>query len=192
MQRPSTDMTATDLVRAARDDPSAFEVLFVREARGLRHWLQQEVGDREIADDLLSETFAEAWRCRGKFKGSEPADGMRWLFGIARNLVLMYHRHDRVSTRARRKLGMSTVPAEGDHADDVVTRIASQQTDGPASAGLLNLPPKQQQAINGRVLRDLDYQDLARELDTTATTARALVSRGLRRLRVNLGQEKSP
>lgn len=77
----------SELVRASVGDPSAFEILFVRHAGAIRAWLASEVRDRGIANDLLAETFAQAWRSRRRFKGTEPDDGLAWIYGIARNLL---------------------------------------------------------------------------------------------------------
>ena len=57
---------------------------------------------RRAALDLTAETFAQAWHASRRFKDMADGSGAPWLFGIARNLVRQYHKHNRIETAARR------------------------------------------------------------------------------------------
>ncbi|MGH9305187.1 MAG: RNA polymerase sigma factor [Acidimicrobiales bacterium] len=56
------------------------------------------------ANDLLAETFAQAWRSRGGFSGEDPNAGAAWIYGIARNLLHQHYKRGQVETASRRRL----------------------------------------------------------------------------------------
>jgi len=65
--------------------PAAFDVeqLFALHEPRLGAFLAQLVRDRDLAEDLLQETFASAYRDRDQLASVERAEA--WLFAIARN-----------------------------------------------------------------------------------------------------------
>jgi RNA polymerase sigma-70 factor (ECF subfamily) len=186
MASPKEMRTDSELVRASVGDPSAFEILFVRHAGAIRAWLASEVRDLGIANDLLAETFAQAWRSRRRFKGTEPDDGLAWIYGIARNLLRRHHKRGRVDASARQRLGIRAELIEDDRSQEILARLAAAGLGVHLSAALKGLPEGQRRALDARIVRELDYPSVAAELQCTEPNARALVSRGLRRLNATL------
>lgn len=178
--------TSSELVRASVEDPSAFEILFVRHACDIRAWLALEVRDLGVANDLLAETFAQAWRSRRRFKGTDPDDGLAWVYGIARNLLRRHRKRGRVDSNARQRLGMRTELIEDDQSQAILARLAAAGLHARLGAALKGLPEGQQRALDARIVRELDYPSVAAELECNEPNARALVSRGLRRLNQTL------
>jgi RNA polymerase sigma-70 factor (ECF subfamily) len=178
--------TDSDLLRACERDPKPFELLFERHAAPMRAWLASRVGDVAIANDLLAETFAQAWRSRRRFSGKEPGAGTAWLYGIARNLLRQHYKRGRVETSARRRLGMVISAPHEDDLDAVLERVDADALRIPIESALRALPAGQRRAIDERVVRGLDYRELADELHLNTDNARARVSRGLRTLRTIL------
>lgn len=73
-----------------RDRDSRVEELFARHEVELGRFIAQMVHSRQLADDLLQETFLAAWKSRASLDSvREPR---AWLYGIARHRVLMYLR----------------------------------------------------------------------------------------------------
>ena len=177
----------TELVQASVSEPAAFDLLFARHAAPIRGWLLREVGDVGLANDLLAETFAQAWRSRRRFRGDDPHAGGAWLRGIARNLLHQHYRRGPVSTAARRRLGLGEHMPHDDDPDAILERLHAETLGAELEAALHELPAAQRRAIDARVVRDLSYDEVARELDCTPDNARARVSRGLRTLRSTLG-----
>jgi RNA polymerase sigma factor (sigma-70 family) len=176
----------SDLVRASVDDPGAFEVLFARHASGLRAWLAAQVKDVGVANELLAETFAQAWQSRHRFKGVDPDDGLAWIYGIARNLLRRHYKRGRVEARGRQRLRMRVDLIEDDRAEEVEARLTASGLRPRITSELSALPEFQQRAVDARIVRELDYGSVAAELECSEPTARALVSRGLRRLKETL------
>jgi len=85
MQLEASDQSATARV-AQRSEVEWFEGLFRRYEQPLGRFLAQMTRNSHLADDLLQETFATAYRSRREVP---PADEIeRWLFAIARNRAL--------------------------------------------------------------------------------------------------------
>ena len=172
----------SDLVLASVDDPSAFEALFARHAGGMRGWLAGQVKDVGVANDLLAETFAQEWQSRRRFKGRDPDDGLAWIYGIARNMLRRHYKRGRVEACARQRLGMRLDLIEEDRSQEVAARLTASALRPRIASALNALPELQQRAVEARIVRELDYGSVAAELECSEPTARALVSRGLRRL----------
>ena len=75
-----------NVVRAQAGDREAFRPIYDRYARPLLQFIFDMVGQRDMAEDLLQETFVRAYRHLDHLR--EPARISTWLFGIARNVCL--------------------------------------------------------------------------------------------------------
>src|SRR3954464_9125984 len=100
---PRTD---ADLLRAAHADPQAFREFYERYAVWIRAWFQRHTGSDSVALDLTAETFAQAWHSLRRYRDLADGSGAPWLFGIARNLLRQYHKHNRIESAARLRLGL--------------------------------------------------------------------------------------
>jgi RNA polymerase sigma-70 factor, ECF subfamily len=100
-------------------DSQLVEELFARHERELGRFIAQLVRNRGLADDLLQETFLAAWRSRADLE--HIGDPRAWLYGIARNRVLMYLRGWRRAIAAYERLVAQTAPAE-DEAESYAVR----------------------------------------------------------------------
>lgn len=177
--------TDAELVLAARTDPAAFKQLYERYAIWVRAWFQRETGDEAASLDLTAETFAQAWRGRGRFRDLADGSAAPWLFGIGRNLLRQYFKHDRIETAARRRLGLP-LHASADEYELVDDRLAAHALRGRLGQAVSALPGEQQDALQLRVVQQLDYDEVAGRLGCTQNAARLRVSRALRRLSVEL------
>ena len=180
--------TDADLVRAAEHDPDAFAVLFDRYAKHAAGWARSSGVREPDVVDLVAELFAQAWRSRGRFR--DPGDGRAaaWLHGIARHLAAHYHRGGRNETRARRRLGFTTV-ADAPELETAPARLDAERDASQLEAALGGLPPRQACAVRLRVVDGLEYPEIASRLSCTPTAARKQVSLGLRALRNHLDPE---
>ena len=159
-------------------DEAAFAELYDRHAPALAAWLRRR-SDPDTAQELLAETFAEAWCSRRRFK-PERGPARAWLFGIAQHLLFGYYRRLEVEDRARKRLGVVLEPALDDEAD---ARVDAAALRAELSARLARLPDGTREAVLLRVVEQLDYEELGRRLGCTNAAARIRVSRGLRELR---------
>lgn len=159
------------------------ETLFDEHAGDLLRFFSSRVADGQSAIDLVAETFAQALASRKRFRGPDLDAARPWLFGIARNLLRRYHRDGRVERLAMEKVRMERVNLDADDVAEIEEFIESEATRAEVADGMSQLPSEQQDAIHQRIVLGQTYADVAASLGITETTARARVSRGLRRLR---------
>ncbi len=80
---------ASDRPTVASDEQTADELftgLYKRHASGIRRLALARTGDRELAEDVVQETFLKAHRSLGSFDRSRPP--WPWLSSIAKNAVI--------------------------------------------------------------------------------------------------------
>jgi RNA polymerase sigma-70 factor (ECF subfamily) len=84
----------------------AFRTLYERYAERVYGYMQRRSGSAEVAYDLTAETFACAWQSRRRFRDEAGGSAGPWLFGIARNILLMSVRRGRLERAAAERLGV--------------------------------------------------------------------------------------
>jgi RNA polymerase sigma-70 factor (ECF subfamily) len=171
------------LLEAAREDPRAFRELYDRYAARIYAFHLGRVRDDHAAHDLTAETFAQVWISRTRFRDEANGSAAPWLFGVARNVLLASVRRGRLERAACERLG---IVAELDRPH---TQPDESWLEGLDEA-LAALPPGQREAIELRVVDDLDYAGIAQQLDTTPSAARVRVHRGLAALRTRISNQK--
>ena len=75
------------IARVARGDTTAFEILYDRYAATILGILLRILGDRNVAEALLQETFWQVWQ-KAETYSSQSARFDSWLFRIARSLAM--------------------------------------------------------------------------------------------------------
>lgn len=186
----STDLEDVELLLRSRHEPELFGLLFERHAEPMLAFFARRTLDPEAAAELVAETFAEAFSSRGRFR-DQGVDGAAWLFGIGRNLLSRYFRNGAVEARARRRLGMpERTVGEGDY-ERIEELIDLEEVGSEVRAALSDLPEDQREAVTLRVIDGRPYREVAEELGCTETTARARVSRGLRRIAARLEADRA-
>jgi RNA polymerase sigma factor (sigma-70 family) len=182
-------VTRTDaqLLAEASGDPLAFREFYDRYAAWVRAWFVRQTGSESAALDLTAETFAQAWHACRRFRDMADGSGAPWLFGIARNLLRQYHKHNRIETAARERLGIPAAGAECEEYEAVDERITAGSLAPLLRRALHGLPLEQRQALELRVVQQLDYEEVAGALGCSQNAARLRVSRALRALGLKLG-----
>ena len=177
-------MTRNDaeLLKAARHDPEAFREFYDRYAVWIRSWFLRHTGSDPASLDLTAETFAQAWHASRRFRDLADGSGAPWLFGIARNLLRQYHKHNRIESAARERMGLQAAFAECEDYERI-----DERSEASALAPLLRhavraLPAEQRRALELRVVQQLPYEAVAGRLGCTQNAARLRVSRALRAL----------
>ena len=112
--------------------------------------------------------------------------GAPWLFGIARNLLRQYHKHNRIESAARERLGMPTAWAECEDYEAVDERMFASSLAPRLRHAVRALPTEQQRALELRIVQQLDYEEVAGALGCSQNAARLRVSRALRALGLKL------
>src|SRR3954465_5853179 len=182
----TTARTDAELLVAARTDPQAFREFYERYAVWMRSWFQRQTGSETAALDLTAETFAQAWRMLRRFKDMADGSGAPWLFGIARNLLRQYHKHNRIESPARERLGVPAAWADCEDYEAVDERLEAGSLAPALRLAIKALPREQRRALELRVVQQLEYEEVAGALGCSQNAARLRVSRALRALGLKL------
>lgn len=158
-------------VLAQEDAPTAF---CRREHQRLLASMTLYTGDGDLAAELAQEALARAYRDWARV--AEMAEPGAWTHRVAVNLANSHFRRRRYERAARlraeaRTPTSATLPENG---FDAVLRRA-----------LLDLPPRQREAVVLRYLLDLSVDTAAGRMGCAAGTVRALTAQALSRLRTD-------
>jgi RNA polymerase sigma-70 factor (ECF subfamily) len=167
-----------ELVRAAQEgDRSAFALLYDKYVDVVFRYVLFRVGDRELAEDVTSETFLRALR-RITSVTYQGRDVGAWFVTIARNLVL-----DHVKS-SRFRLEVTT--AEVDDSGRVEAGPEQQVLAGATRSALLEcvrqLGDDQRECIVLRFLQGLSVAETAAVMSRNEGAVKALQHRAVRRL----------
>jgi RNA polymerase sigma-70 factor (ECF subfamily) len=180
------DAESDDRVLAASaSDPRAFSAFYRRYERPVLAYFRRRTGDAELAADLTAEVFAAALAACPRYQ-PRRAPASAWLFAIAQHKLSRSRRRGAVEDRARRRLGMAPI-----RLDDVDLERIDELDDGSDSLMRMldELPHDQREAVRARVLEERPYDEIAGRLSCSPAVVRQRVSRGLARLRDQLGEE---
>lgn len=105
-----------------------------------------------------------------------------WLYGIARHLLARYFRTGAVDARARRRLGMPERQVSPEDYERIEELVDFEQVGRAIAQAFGILSEEQREALSLRVIEGRSYREVAEALRISEETARARVSRGLKRL----------
>jgi RNA polymerase sigma-70 factor (ECF subfamily) len=144
--------------------------LFAQHHRQLFRYFCRAVGQAEAARDLTQDVFLRVSRATIP---ASNGDVNAWLFLIARNLVLDYHR-----SRSRRP--------ELSPLDDEGTRVPSQDVGVAVNEALASLPELDRTVFLMREVAGLGYEEIASACDLTPDAVRSRIHRARLQLRDQL------
>ncbi len=175
------ERTDAQLLLASRTEPAAFVELYRRHAEDLVRYFAKRTLDPEAAAELTAETFAEAFASRRMYRDT-GANGVAWIYGIARHQLGRFFRRGKVDGVARRRLGMPERPLPPEDYERIEDLIDFAPIREALVEALGSLEEDQREALRLRVIDGLPYPVVAQRLRCAEATARQRVSRGLRRL----------
>ena len=168
-----------ELLRGAGRDPDAFRDFYERYSEEILGYFGRRTTARETALELTAETFSRAWVTRERFEDRDEGSAAPWLFGIARNVLLMSIRRGAVERRTAARLGV----LERLDLDGPVDDTPEPDWADGADELLDSLPLSQREALRLRIVDELTYDEVADALGTTRSAARVRVHRALTALR---------
>jgi RNA polymerase sigma-70 factor (ECF subfamily) len=170
------------VARFLRGDTAAFQTLAVRYYRPVGGFLYKRVPQPDVVEDLVQETFLEAFRSlRG---GRRPEHFSSWLFAIA---------HHCCGKWLRRKRPILFATGEP---PDVPTTLAPEAAReefeeqekllAALDAGLAGLPPEARRLVEMKHREGKTCQQIAADLGRPVGTVKSLLSRTYKALRDRL------
>jgi RNA polymerase sigma factor (sigma-70 family) len=172
-----------DVIACSLECPELFEAIFEQHATTIYRYLRRRVG-AALAEDLAAETFARAFRARGRFDRGGSA--LPWLYGIAANLLRMHRRAEVRRLRAKARVaGFALEPPPGADSDRRVDAAALR----PALAeALACLPHGQREVLLLHAWAELSHEEIAAALEISAGTVRSRLHRARASVAERLGR----
>lgn len=154
-----------------------------RHEEELRRHLVRMLGGEPDAEDVLQEVWLTAHR---KPPDDGPGSNVRaWLYRVATNAAL-----DRLAGERRRRHLLAARPpeliADARPAPDAFLGELDGAARERVRASVAALPRKQREAVWLRWAEGVDYETIARTLDSSPESARANVYQGMKKLREQL------
>jgi len=174
--------------RASQGDRRAFGELYERYVDKIYRYIYFKVGQRAEAEDLASQTFLKAWDAIGDYEWRNHPFGA-WLFRIAHNLVVDYHRArrdyvtlDDASPQLEHKASQDDIRPERMLAELIATERVRQ--------AIGRLTEEQQQVLILRFFEGLSTGEVADIMGKRRGAIRGLQFRALSALRDLLHREQ--
>ncbi|OFZ31103.1 MAG: hypothetical protein A2622_00425 [Bdellovibrionales bacterium RIFCSPHIGHO2_01_FULL_40_29] len=157
---------------------AAFQVLYSRHSGKVFSFLKKRILDPEKVNEIYQEVFIKMHNSKHLYNKTLPV--LPWLFTITRTVMIDELR----KTKPGKHLGnfdfdqLPAVSPSSPGTTELVTLIDQ-------------LPEAQRIAMKLRYINDESFQEIAQTLETSPLNARQLISRGLKRLK-QLLQENKP
>jgi RNA polymerase sigma-70 factor (ECF subfamily) len=153
-------------------DEEAFRAFYDRTARILRAYLSRVVGDPQLADDLLQDTYYRFLRARAEYESE--AHRRNALFHIASNLVRDQHRRRRAAPVVMVSADERTLP---DPANG-----ASTERGTDLRRAMARLRPRDRELLWLAYAQGSSHREIAECLGLKAGSIKLLLFRARRRL----------
>ena len=144
--------------RARSGDEEAFRLIFERYARSVVRFIYGMVGETDLAEELMQETFVRAYNSRNNLR--DDAKLAAWIFGIARNIA-------RNALRSRQVAAVKL--AADDYAQLEVAgtepspdeQLLSKELDQVIGKALKTLTEDKRLVFTLKVLQQKSYEEIA-------------------------------
>jgi RNA polymerase sigma-70 factor (ECF subfamily) len=157
-----------NLVRAGGAD--AFAEIVEHYQAPIQRYLYRLTGDYQMAQDLAQDTFIQAYK--GILKTKTDISLKAWLYRIATNNALQYHRRKRrLSFIPLDECKTSDIPITENQASLVGERMAIQET-------LSKVPEEQRIYLVLHFVEGFKYKEIAETLGISEEAVRKRVARG--------------
>ena len=184
-----------DLVSRARSgDVEAFEALYHGHQAGVYSFVLSQVRERDLAADLVQDTFVRAWESLPRLR--QPGAFRGWLYRIARNLV----RDEMKSGRARVEVSEAALSGDGEGAEAPLAERTAANAEKPEEElvrqemkaqvwqALETLPPEQREAVVLHHMEGMGMQDIAEVTGVRPGTVMSRLARAREALRKHLSR----
>jgi RNA polymerase sigma-70 factor (ECF subfamily) len=183
------------MLRYQKGDVRAFEILLGRHRKPVYNFILRYVGARELAEDLLQETFlrvikgAEAYKRQAKFT--------TWLYTIARNLCVDQSRRAKHRKAQSLDAPMNQSGESGNLLDVVPGKdmpsdraTMSKEIHQKLHAALERLSEDQREVFLMREFLDMPFKEIADVVGVPENTVKSRMRYALEKLRLELDEYK--
>ena len=179
-----TDDTKSIARGLKQRDPELLDALIEQYQYRLFRYLVHLTGNRERAEDFFQETWVRVLERGSQYDGRWKFEA--WLFTIARNLVLDWHRRKKPESFESLRGPEEDAPAFDVRDEKSVTPLESvlsnEQREG-VQASLTKIPVVYREVLVLRFQEEMQLEEIAGVLSTPVSTVKSRLYRGLEALR---------
>jgi RNA polymerase sigma-70 factor (ECF subfamily) len=152
------------LKKISTGDEKAFRQLYDLTHQKIYVYLYRLVHGKQMAEDILMETYTEVWKCAKKFKGNSRAT--TWIMGIARNLAMnelgKFRRYDNIEDFPNLSNGVMPDPEPMDRQRRL-------------KEAMRKIPVKHREILDLVFFHEMSYQEVSQVLDIPVNTVKTRV-----------------
>jgi RNA polymerase sigma-70 factor, ECF subfamily len=163
-----------------KGDTAGFSALYERYKNRVFGFLVRMTGDREIAEDLLQDTFLAAMRNAQQF--DRERNFLSWIFGIAHKRTIDYFRHVKVENEHL----LDTDRSLGKGPDLPDLGLSNKRLNAVINEAVKTLEPMQREVFLLRELGDVPFKDIAQIMNCPINTALGRMRLALKNIRKEL------
>lgn len=163
-----------------KGDPNGFARLYEKYKNRVFGFLIKMTGERNVAEDLLQETFLAAYRNASQFDRNR--NFLSWIFGIAHKRTIDYFRHARVESDHH----LDAVESVGSRIESADTQLSNESLRKVINEAVEELDPLQREVFMLRELGDVPFKDIAEIMNCPINTALGRMRLALKNIRKNL------
>lgn len=167
---------AATALSMSRNEEAAFLQVFETTRDGLYRIFRKQIQDEYQVEDLIQECYLELWK---KWEGLQ--DPVNYVFGIAYNMVKVYHRK-----KIRTAIAVIELPADADNRPGEMNpeqQYQFKETQQLLQQGMQLLTPEKRVAFHLIKEEEKSYREAAQLLNVPVSTLEKRVSGSLRALR---------
>ncbi|MAT43878.1 MAG: hypothetical protein CL609_16205 [Anaerolineaceae bacterium] len=174
--------TETELITKARQlDVDALTEIYDEISPGIYRYAYRLLGDQNLAEDCVSETFSRFLNKLSEKKG--PNQYLRaYLYRIAHNWITDYYRRP-----LPEESGLPEVLPSPANSPEELTSVHLENE--RIRKHILTLPALQQQVILLKFLEEWDNKEIAKSINKSVGAVKAIQNRGFKKLKSLLEEE---
>lgn len=163
------------LIKAQNGDHQSFAIIYDYFRERLYRFIFFRVGHKELAEDLLSDTFVKAWQKLSYLNSPLAFSG--WLYQVAKNNIIDYYRIKKTTVSIEEvpdTLSEETSPVDSANAT-VEQKVLLELMD--------SLPDEQRQILAFKFFEDLTNQEIAAITGKSEGAIRVIQHRAINKLK---------
>lgn len=172
------DENNTHIIKELRGGGNqALTCIFRTYNRPLLYFAKQIVGEAEVAEEIVSDSFVKLWQARDKFYLAEKVKA--FLYIVTKNACLNHVRSSHARHELNYEMGEELLSADPEIYDKIIRTELMQSIYEEVS----RLPEKQREVFRLTYLDDLNTEEICERLRMTPTAVFANRSRAVKILR---------
>ncbi len=183
------------MIRYQNGEVRAFEILLERHRRPVYNFILRFVGSRELAEDLIQDTFLRVIRGASNYK--QKAKFTTWLYTIARNLCVDQSRRKKHRKAASLDQPMTKSEESGTLLDVIPgkdmpsdRKAVSRQLHQTIHKAINSLPDEQREVFLMREFLNMPFKEIAQIVGMPENTVKSRMRYALEKLRLELDEYK--